>query len=41
MIEDFKIAAQAAAMLTGAECKVEVGILYAERFHCQAVQVPS
>ena len=32
MIEDVKTAAQAAAMLTGAECKVEVGILYAERY---------
>ena len=32
MVEDVKAAAQAAAMTTGAECKVEVGILYAERY---------
>jgi len=32
MIDDVKAAAQAAAMLTGAECKVAVGILYAERY---------
>ena len=37
MVEDIKNAAQAAAMLTGAEVKVETDLLYAERYPNQAM----
>jgi len=32
MVEDIKVAVQAAATMTGATCKIEIGILYAERY---------